>query len=243
MPILEAALLIKGAAVLLKAGPVIWTKIAAYAATHGVAATVTALAPAVVVVGGIKWTEERISAVVNLGKAIDSGDFTEIVKNAWTVKGILDVAGGFEGVAETKKILEQVISESGKNWSVNKEAAARCGTILASVYGAAHEASKNGSVTGSRREGASGISVGPEHERSLIDKVRRIIAEQLDVDINDIRMESSFVDDLGADSLGVVELVLAFEEEFEIDVPDEDVEKIRTVGDAVHYLDAVGAAA
>ena len=65
--------------------------------------------------------------------------------------------------------------------------------------------------------------------------VKRIIKEQLDVDEKDIKPESSFIDDLGADSLGLVELVLAFEEAFEIDIPDEDTEKIRTVQDAIDY--------
>ena len=64
-------------------------------------------------------------------------------------------------------------------------------------------------------------------------EVKRIIKEQLDVDEKDIKPESSFIDDLGADSLGLVELVLAFEEAFEIDIPDEDTEKIRTVQDAI----------
>ena len=64
-------------------------------------------------------------------------------------------------------------------------------------------------------------------------EVKRIIREQLDVDEKDIKPESSFIDDLGADSLGLVELVLAFEEAFEIDIPDEDTEKIRTVQDAI----------
>jgi acyl carrier protein len=67
-------------------------------------------------------------------------------------------------------------------------------------------------------------------------EVKRIIKEQLDVDEKDIKPESSFIDDLGADSLGLVELVLAFEEAFEIDIPDEDTEKIRTVQDAVDYI-------
>ena len=62
-------------------------------------------------------------------------------------------------------------------------------------------------------------------------------AEFLDVDEKDIKPESSFIDDLGADSLGLVELVLAFEEAFEIDIPDEDTEKIRTVQDAVDYIE------
>lgn len=67
-------------------------------------------------------------------------------------------------------------------------------------------------------------------------QVKRIIKEQLDVDEKDIKPESTFIDDLGADSLGLVELVLAFEEAFEIDIPDEDTEKIRTVRDAVTYI-------
>jgi acyl carrier protein len=66
---------------------------------------------------------------------------------------------------------------------------------------------------------------------------KRIIKEQLDVDEKDIKPESSFIDDLGADSLGLVELVLAFEEAFEIDIPDEDTEKIRTVQDAIEYIE------
>ena len=68
-------------------------------------------------------------------------------------------------------------------------------------------------------------------------EVKRIIKEQLDVDEKDIKPESSFIDDLGADSLGLVELVLAFEEAFEIDIPDEDTEKIRSVQDAVDYIE------
>jgi len=67
--------------------------------------------------------------------------------------------------------------------------------------------------------------------------VKKIIKEQLDVDEKDIKPESTFIDDLGADSLGLVELVLAFEEAFEIDIPDEDTEKIRTVQDAIDYIE------
>lgn len=67
-------------------------------------------------------------------------------------------------------------------------------------------------------------------------KVKQIIKEQLDVDEKDIKPEATFIDDLGADSLGLVELVLAFEETFEIDIPDEDTEKIRTVQDAIDYI-------
>jgi len=68
-------------------------------------------------------------------------------------------------------------------------------------------------------------------------EVKRIIKEQLDVDETQIKPEASFIDDLGADSLGLVELVLAFEEAFEIDIPDEDTEKIRTVQDAIDYIE------
>ena len=73
--------------------------------------------------------------------------------------------------------------------------------------------------------------------RDITVEVKRIITEQLDVDEKDIKAESTFIDDLGADSLGLVELVLAFEEAFEIDIPDEDTEKIRTVQDAISYIE------
>jgi len=68
------------------------------------------------------------------------------------------------------------------------------------------------------------------------DKVKEIISQQLDVDMGQIKEASQFIEDLGADSLAIVELVLAFEEQFEIEIPDEDTEKIRTVGDAVTYI-------
>ena len=64
---------------------------------------------------------------------------------------------------------------------------------------------------------------------AVTDQVKKIIVEQLGVDEEEVTPDASFVDDLGADSLGLVELVLAFEEAFEIDIPDEDTEKIRTV--------------
>ena len=67
-------------------------------------------------------------------------------------------------------------------------------------------------------------------------KVKEIISQQLDVDVAQIKPESQFIEDLGADSLAIVELVLAFEEQFDINIPDEDTEKIRTVGDAVTYI-------
>jgi acyl carrier protein len=72
---------------------------------------------------------------------------------------------------------------------------------------------------------------------STADKVKSIIVEQLGVDEEEVTMEASFTDDLGADSLDIVELVMAFEEEFGIEIPDEDAEKIATVKDAVHYID------
>ena len=74
-------------------------------------------------------------------------------------------------------------------------------------------------------------------DRDVLAEVKKIIKEQLDVEEADIKPESSFIDDLGADSLGLVELVLAFEEAFEIDIPDEDTEKIRSVQDAVDYIE------
>lgn len=72
---------------------------------------------------------------------------------------------------------------------------------------------------------------------SVAEKVKEIISQQLDVDGEQVKEGASFIDDLGADSLAIVELVLAFEEQFEIDIPDEDTEKIRTVGDAVKYIE------
>lgn len=68
------------------------------------------------------------------------------------------------------------------------------------------------------------------------DRVQKIIAEQLSVGEDQVTTEASFVDDLGADSLDTVELVMALEEEFEIDIPDEEAEKIVTVQDAVAYI-------
>lgn len=73
--------------------------------------------------------------------------------------------------------------------------------------------------------------------KDITAEVKRIIKEQLDVAEADIKPEATFIDDLGADSLGLVELVLAFEETFEISIPDEDTEKIRTVQDAIDYIE------
>lgn len=67
-------------------------------------------------------------------------------------------------------------------------------------------------------------------------KVREIIINELGVEAEKVTTEASFVDDLGADSLDTVELVMAFEEEFGIDIPDEDAEELRTVGDAIDYM-------
>jgi len=70
----------------------------------------------------------------------------------------------------------------------------------------------------------------------VFEKVRKIIAEQLGIDEEEITLESSFIDDLGADSLDIVELIMALEEEFDLEIPDEDAEKIVTVGDVVEYV-------
>ena len=73
---------------------------------------------------------------------------------------------------------------------------------------------------------------------SVAEKVKQIIVEQLGVDENQVDPSASFVDDLGADSLDIVELVMAFEEAFDLDIPDEDAEKITTVKDAIDYIEA-----
>ena len=72
----------------------------------------------------------------------------------------------------------------------------------------------------------------------IFDKVSEIIVQQLGVDKKDITPDASFIDKLGADSLDIVELIMAFEEEFDIEIPDEEAEKISTVGDAVNYISA-----
>ena len=71
---------------------------------------------------------------------------------------------------------------------------------------------------------------------AVSDKVKSIIVEQLGVDEEEVTPDASFVDDLGADSLDTVELVMAFEEEFGMEIPDEDAEKLQTVGDAIKYI-------
>ncbi len=72
----------------------------------------------------------------------------------------------------------------------------------------------------------------------VLEKVISIIAEQLGLDADEITTDSSFIDDLGADSLDIVELIMALEEEFDIEIPDEDAEKIVNVGDVVEYIKA-----
>ncbi len=71
---------------------------------------------------------------------------------------------------------------------------------------------------------------------SIESKVSEIVSEQLGVEKDKVNAGSSFVDDLGADSLDTVELVMAFEEQFNMEIPDEDAEKIKTVGDAINYI-------
>ena len=71
---------------------------------------------------------------------------------------------------------------------------------------------------------------------ALEDKVKEIIVDQLGVDADEVTNEASFIDDLGADSLDTVELVMALEEEFSMEITDEEAEKIKTVGDAVEYI-------
>ena len=73
--------------------------------------------------------------------------------------------------------------------------------------------------------------------QSIEDKVKSIIVEQLGVDPEEVTMEAAFVNDLGADSLDTVELVMAFEEEFGIEIPDEDAEKITRVKEAIEYIE------
>lgn len=71
----------------------------------------------------------------------------------------------------------------------------------------------------------------------VADKVKSIIADQLGVDVDEVTENASFTDDLGADSLDIVELVMAFEEEFDIEIPDDDAEQIGTVKNAVDYIE------
>ena len=74
--------------------------------------------------------------------------------------------------------------------------------------------------------------------KMIFDKVKEIIVDQLDADENDVTQDASITDDLGADSLDVVDLVMSIEEEFDIEVPDEEVANMKTVGDIVKYIEA-----
>ena len=72
----------------------------------------------------------------------------------------------------------------------------------------------------------------------MLDKIESIVADQLGVDESQVTEDASFVDDLGADSLDTVELIMAFEEEFDVEIPDEDAQKIKTVKDVIDYINA-----
>lgn len=74
---------------------------------------------------------------------------------------------------------------------------------------------------------------------AILDDVKEVVVEQLNVSSDEVKEESKFVEDLGADSLDVVELVMALEEKFDIEIPDEDAEKIATVADAIKFIEAV----
>ena len=77
-------------------------------------------------------------------------------------------------------------------------------------------------------------------EKSVADRVKEIIVEQLGVNPDQVTSEAKFIEDLGADSLDTVELVMAFEEEFGAEIPDEDAEKLQTVGDVIKYIEDRG---
>jgi acyl carrier protein len=72
----------------------------------------------------------------------------------------------------------------------------------------------------------------------MLDKIKTIVAEQLGVDESQVTEDASFIDDLGADSLDTVELIMAFEEAFDVEIPDEDAQKIKTVKDVIDYIEA-----
>lgn len=89
--------------------------------------------------------------------------------------------------------------------------------------------------TSNQNETKTGVS-----QMSINPKVKDIIVEQLGVDPEKVKAEASFIDDLGADSLDIVELVMAMEEEFDLEIPDEDAEKLKTVNDVASYLTKKG---
>ncbi len=72
----------------------------------------------------------------------------------------------------------------------------------------------------------------------MLDKIKEVVVDQLGVDADQVTLEANFIDDLGADSLDTVELIMAFEEEFDIEIPDADAEKIKTVQDVVNFVEA-----
>ena len=72
----------------------------------------------------------------------------------------------------------------------------------------------------------------------MLVKIKSIVAEQLGVDEDQVTEDASFIDDLGADSLDTVELIMAFEEEFDVEIPDEDAQKIKTVKDVIEYIES-----
>ena len=74
------------------------------------------------------------------------------------------------------------------------------------------------------------------NEEEIFEKVKKIVVEQLGVEEEHVKLEATFVDDLSADSLDIVELIMGIEEEFELEIPDSDAEKIVTVGDVVEYI-------
>lgn len=86
------------------------------------------------------------------------------------------------------------------------------------------------------------IETNQEAKVALSPKIKDIIVEQLGVDPEKVKPEASFIDDLGADSLDIVELVMAMEEEFDLEIPDEDAEKLKTVNDVQEYLTKKGKA-
>ena len=77
-----------------------------------------------------------------------------------------------------------------------------------------------------------------ENQDEIFDKVKETVVTCLGVAESDVTMESSFIDDLGADSLDTVELIMAFEEEFDVEIPDEDAQKIKTVKDVIEYIES-----
>jgi acyl carrier protein len=91
-------------------------------------------------------------------------------------------------------------------------------------------------AAGEKLAGATTVKEGPNLMSDILERVRKIVIEHLDADPEKVTEKASFIDDLGADSLDNVELVMAFEEEFDIEIPDDAAEHIQTVGDAVKFI-------